>query len=89
MHENAIHDLALAGGSVFLSPIKRAASLTHRNNQGKVVCDWCFFNRNMFRHFVLVGGRQSIDSVMSAMSSSAENQNGWDQLARASIKITK
>ena len=81
MHDNAIHDLALACWSVLLPPIKRAASLLNRNSQGKAVCDWLFFNRNISRHFVLVGGKQPIDPVLSAMSSSTENQNGGVQRA--------
>jgi len=34
-----------------------------------------FFNRNINRHFVLVGGKQPIDPIFSALSSSTENQN--------------
>jgi hypothetical protein len=75
MHDIAIHDLALACWSVWLSPIKRPASLSNRNSQGKAVCDWLFFNRNISKHFVLVGGKQPIDPVFSALSSSTENQN--------------
>jgi len=75
MHDNAIHDLALTYWSVLLPPIKRAASLSNRNSQGKAVCDWLFSNRNISRHFVLVGGKQPIDPVFSALSSSTENQN--------------
>jgi len=56
MNDNAIHDLALAYWSVLLSPIKRAAYLSNRDNQGKVICDWWFTNRNINRHFVLAGG---------------------------------
>ena len=82
MHNNVIHDLALACWSVLLPPIKRAASLTNFNSQGKVVCDWLFFNRNISRHFVLVGGNQPIDPVLSAMSSSTENQNVRDDQRR-------
>ena len=81
MHDNAIHDLALACWSGWLSPIKRAASLSNCNSQGKAVCDWLFLNRNISRHFVLVGGKQPIDPVLSAMSSSTENQNGGVQRA--------
>jgi hypothetical protein len=65
MHDNAIHDLALVYWSVWLSPIKRAASLANRNSPGKV-CDWLFFNRNICRHFVSVGGKQTIDQITSA-----------------------
>ena len=43
--------------------------------RGIAVCDWLFFNRNISRHFVLVGGKQPIDPVFSALSSSTENQN--------------
>jgi len=75
MHDNAIHDLAMAFWSVLLPPIKRAVSLSNRNSQGKAVCDWLFFNRNISRHFVLVGGKQPIDPVFSASSSSTANQN--------------
>ena len=35
MHDNAIHDLALAYWSVLLSPIKRAALLPTGNRLGK------------------------------------------------------
>ena len=37
MHDNAIHDLALACWSVRLSPINHAASLSNRSSQGKVL----------------------------------------------------
>jgi len=84
MHDNAIHDLALTCRSVLLSPIKRAESLSNRNSQGKAVCDWLFFNRNINRHFVLVGGKQPIDPVFSALSSSTENQNDQNHRVAAS-----
>ena len=78
MHDNAIHDLALAYWSELLSPIKRAASLANRNSPGKD-CDWLFFNRNICKHFDLVGGKPSI---VSATSSSTVNQNATHHPAR-------
>jgi len=84
MHDNAIHDLALACWSVLLSPIKRTAPQSSRNSQGKVVCDCWFFNRNKYRHFVLVRGKKSIAPVLSAVSSSTANQNGDRHRAFAS-----
>ena len=64
MHDNAIHDLALAYWSDLLPPIKRAASLSNRNSQGKAFFVCLFYIRNTCRHFVLVGGKQAIDLIM-------------------------
>ncbi len=83
MHDKAIHDLALAYWSELLSPVKRAAALSNCNSQGKVVCDWLFFNRNICRHFVLVGGEQSFHPILSAMSLSTGNQNVGDHAVAA------
>ena len=71
MHENAIHDLALAYWSVRLSPIKRAASLSNRNSQGKVLAARSLHSQQ--QHALRFRASLSRDA----------NQNAWVQRARA------
>jgi hypothetical protein len=78
MHDNAIHDLALACWSELVSPIKRAVSLSNRSRLRKVPIDCSSIATFAGTSFPSVAFKSQLSCVRDCHRS-LENQN--DQLS--------